>query len=182
MHGYTHQIVASTSSSILGSIRNWVSTAARPTNAYTRLARSFGILWHLADARIYIQPENNPSHLSYSSTMTVYAAVYGDLANHTLSSHRRHPRALFARFDEANSMFRISLCVVYLFCARIHTDRVALVTSAAISMMYHSTLIQSSPHIYLCMKLKKKNTCYSWIIGFYIYKTSNFVVAFIKVL
>ena len=29
---------------------------------------------------------------------------YGDLANHTLLSHRRHP-ALFARFDEANSRF-----------------------------------------------------------------------------
>lgn len=29
---------------------------------------------------------------------------YGDLANHTLLNHRRHP-ALFARFDEANSRF-----------------------------------------------------------------------------
>ncbi|KAI4493631.1 hypothetical protein M0804_001807 [Polistes exclamans] len=39
--------------------------------------------------------------------------LYGDLANHTLLSHRRHP-ALFARFDEANSRFAFAFAFAFL--------------------------------------------------------------------
>lgn len=90
-----------------GSIQNYLHSACRTT---TRA------IWYLV-----VMMKSDPFYLSlyiplstwlHESSPTIlhilfnnWSCVYiGDLANHTLSNYQRHSRALFACFDEVNSM------------------------------------------------------------------------------